>query len=334
VRTAQGRPCLRVLRYLIQWSVVVIVTYGGISLYGFLKSLQAARHPLVEKPLSVEGFMPIGAFMALKLWITDGVFDPVHPAALVIFICALLLSLLLKKGFCGWICPVGTVSELAYKAGRTVSGGNLSLPRYIDYPLRSVKYLLMAFFLYIIILKMSPESIRAFLSTPYWMVADLKLLVFFTEMSATTLTVLTVLLIASLFVKNFWCRYFCPYGALLGLLSILSPVKVTRDPSRCIRCHRCTRSCPALLPVEYMERVSSPECTGCLTCISRCPAEGALDPALPGRRRVNAVIHIVLVITLFWGGIAVARAAGYWRSNVTYKEYKKIIPHLDELEHP
>ncbi|MEC4686421.1 MAG: 4Fe-4S binding protein [Nitrospirota bacterium] len=334
LRTFRGRPYLRVLRYLIQWGVVIIVIHGGISLYGFLKSLQGGKLPLIEKPLSVEGFMPIGAFMALKLWITEGLFDPVHPAALVIFISALLTALFFKKGFCGWICPVGTISEFTYKTGRRIFGRNFSFPGYIDYPLRSIKYLLMAFFLYVILLKMSPESIRAFLFTPYWMVADLRLLIFFTEMSVTTLTVLMVLFAASLLVKNFWCRYLCPYGALLGLLSILSPVKVTRDPSRCIHCHRCTRSCPSLLPVEDRERLYSPECTGCLTCVSHCPAQGALDLALPGKRRINPVIYILLIITLFWGGIMIAKAAGYWKSNVTYEQYKKIVPHLKELEHP
>ncbi|NOZ26074.1 MAG: 4Fe-4S binding protein [Nitrospirae bacterium] len=314
--------------------MVLTVISGGMGLHRFLESLEAAREPLFEKPLSVEGFMPIGALMALKLWIAEGIFDPVHPAALVIFICALVLSLLLKKGFCGWICPVGTVSELTYKAGRRVFGRNFSLPRYVDYPLRSVKYVLMAFFLYIIVLKMSPQSIRAFLFTPYWMVADLKLLVFFTEMSAVTLAVLAVLFISSLLVRNFWCRYLCPYGALLGLLSLMSPVKVTRYPPRCIHCHRCTKNCPAMLPVEDRERLYSPECTGCLTCISRCPAEGALDLALPGRRWISPLVHILLVITIFWGGITVAKATGHWKSGVGLEDYKKIVPHLRELEHP
>ncbi len=338
VRQEQGsRPArsgIRVIRYLIQWSVVFTVAYGGIRLYWFLDSIEAAQRPLFEKPLSVEGFMPIGALMALKLWVAEGLFDPVHPAALVIFICALLVSLLLKKGFCGWICPVGTVSELTYKAGRALLGRNLSPPWYLDYALRSVKYVLMAFFLYIIVLKMSPQSIRAFLFTPYWKVADLKLLVFFTEMSATTFTVLSILLISSLLVKNFWCRYLCPYGALLGLLSLLSPVKVTRYPQRCIHCHRCTRSCPAMLPVEEKERIYSPECTGCLTCVSRCPSDGALDPALPGRRRLNPLVHILMVIAIFWGGIMAAKASGHWTAGVGFKEYREIVPHLRELEHP
>ncbi len=330
----KGRPYLRLLRYLLQWTVVAVVVYGGLALYTFYGYLEEGRSPLLEKPLSVEGFLPIGALMALKLWVTEGLFDPVHPAALVIFVLALTLSVLLKKSFCGWICPVGAVSELTWKSGRLVFGRNISLPRYLDYPLRSVKYLLMAFFLYVIVLKMSSGTIRAFLQTPYWKVADLKLLLFFTEPTRTTLLVLLGLFVLSLFIKNFWCRYLCPYGALLGLLSLLSPFKVTRWESRCIHCRRCTESCPSLLPVEQSRRLSSPECMGCLTCVSNCPVQGALDIGLTGGRRLNPFLFAALVVAVFWGGVLLAKATGHWNSNVTYEEYLSIIPGLRELEHP
>ncbi len=328
------RPYLRVLRYMMQWTVLGIVVHGGIGLYGFLRTLQAGQVPSIGKPLSVEGFMPIGALMALKLWVAERIFDPLHPAALVIFITALLTALFLKKGFCGWICPVGTVSEICWKAGKGIFGRNFSLPPYIDYALRSVKYLVMAFFLYVILVRMSSESIRAFLFTPYWMAADLKLLLFFTEMSGTTLAVLLILATSSLLVKNSWCRYFCPYGALLGLLSILSPLKVTREASNCVHCRRCTESCPALLPVEEKERIHSPECTGCLTCVSVCPGRGALEVALPDRRKVHPLVHVAMIVLLFWGGVLAAKATGHWKSAITVEQYRAIVPHLKELEHP
>ena len=48
---------------------------------------------------------------------------------------------------------------------------------------------------------------------------------FFTEMSGTTFWSLTVISGSSLIYKNFWCRYLCPYGALLGLLSLFQSGK-------------------------------------------------------------------------------------------------------------
>lgn len=329
-----GRPYIRMIRYIFQWTLVLIVLLSGFSLYEFHELLSVGNLPDFSKPLAVEGFMPIGALMSLKLWITKGIFDPVHPAALVLFVVALLLALLMKKGFCGWVCPVGAISEIVWKAGKRIFGKNVIPPRYIDYPLRSLKYLLMAFFLYIIVIKMSPDAILAFLYTPYWKVADFKLLVFFTNMSTTTLIVLLALTVSSLVIKNAWCRYLCPYGALLGLISIMSPLKITRNEDACIHCKSCTKNCPSMLPVESNERLSSPECIGCLTCISICPAQGALDIALPRKKKINPLVYISLLAVIFWGSIFVAHATNHWNTGITNAEYVKIIPVLERLEHP
>ncbi|UCG78595.1 MAG: 4Fe-4S binding protein [Nitrospirota bacterium] len=329
-----ARPYIRRARYVIQWYIVAAVLIGGVSLNSFYRSLLAGADPSFTKPLSVEGFMPIGALMSLKLWLASGLFDPVHPAALVLFISALLLATALKKGFCGWICPVGTISESIWKLGKRVFGRNFKAPSYIDIPLRSLKYILMTFFLYVILIKMSPVSIRSFLFTPYWKVADFKLLMFFTEMSMTTLIVLASLFSLSLLYRNFWCRYLCPYGALLGLLSMLSPLKVTRNNDNCIHCGTCSKVCPSHLPVESKVRLRTPECIGCASCVSRCPSEGALELALPRGRVVRPYLHIALISIIFFGSILVAMASGHWKSNVTVEEYRRILPVISSLQHP
>ena len=59
---------------------------------------------------AIRSYYAIGALMALKLWITEGIFDSIHPSALVIFVAALVLALVLKKGFCGWICVITSYS--------------------------------------------------------------------------------------------------------------------------------------------------------------------------------------------------------------------------------
>ncbi|MEE9523195.1 MAG: hypothetical protein V3V59_00425, partial [Thermodesulfovibrionales bacterium] len=71
-----SRPYIRALRYIFQWTLVLIVLYSGFSLYEFHEQLSAGNISDLRKPLAVEGFMPIGALMSLKLWITKGIFDP------------------------------------------------------------------------------------------------------------------------------------------------------------------------------------------------------------------------------------------------------------------
>jgi polyferredoxin len=330
----QNRSYLRKTRYVFQWGLFLFIVYGGYRFYLFTEHFVTPGVPYSKRPPMVEGFLPIGSLMTLKLWLTEGIFDPVHPAGITIFAAALLMSALLKKSFCGWICPVGALSELLYKVGARIFGRNFTIHRWIDLPLRSLKYLLMSFFLYIVLFKMSTAAVRGFLSTPYWMVADVKMLHFFTMMTKTTAVSLVVLGVLSLLFRNFWCRYLCPYGAVVGLLSYLSPLKVTRNEEACIHCRRCSRHCPSQINVEKSTRVRSPECTGCLTCVSRCPVKGALDVAAPRMKPAHPALFIVLALALFFGAIATAKLTGSWHSSVTYEQYRALVPKVTRFTHP
>lgn len=338
------RSYLRYIRYTVQWGIFFSLIYAGYKFYLFVEFFsttetpavggESAIIPPVDRPPSIEGFLPIGALMALKLWITTGIFDRIHPAALIIFLAAIVMALILKKGFCGWICPVGALSDLTWRLGRKIFGKNFRINKYADYALRSLKYILMLFFIYVIIIEMPPPAILEFLEGDYYKIADVKMLYFFTKMTKLTLITLLILFALSTFYKNFWCRYLCPYGALLGLISSCSPLKITRNEDACIHCGECSKNCPSLLPVEKKIRVRSPECTGCLTCVSHCPAKGALDMAVTRKKILNPVFFAVLIIVLFFGTIGIGKLTGRWRSAVTYEEYKRIIPGATMLEHP
>ncbi len=330
------RSYVRYVRYAIQWSILLFLTYAGYEFYRFAVFYASGGTgvSLPERSPSVEGFLPIGALMSLKLWVTAGIFDRIHPAGLVIFAGALLLALALKKAFCGWICPVGAISEAVWKLGKKIFGRNFWVPRPLDYPLRALKYVLMAFFLYVVIVKMPAPAIAGFLESDYYKIADVKMLYFFTQMTTGTAVVLSVLFVLSLFFRNFWCRYLCPYGALLGLVSLCSPVRITRREDLCIHCGKCASNCPSGLPVDRKTTVRSPECTGCLTCVSHCPAKGALDAAAGGKRQVRPLLYVALIVVLFFGLIGTARLTGRWNSEVEPSDYARILPHVSQLEHP
>ena len=117
-----------------------------------------------------------------------------------------------------------------------------------------------------------------FFIADYYKIVDVRMMKFFTEMTTLTMWVLIALGALSLLYKNFWCRYLCPYGALLGLVSRFSPFKVRRNEEKCIHCHACTKHCPTLIDVEKKDVVKSEECFGCLTCVSRCPVRGRARP--------------------------------------------------------
>src|SRR5438270_7624844 len=87
-------------------------------------------------------------------------------------------------------------------------------------------------------------SIAEFLNSPYALIVDVRMLNFFRYIGGTAAWVVLGLVIASLFVQNFWCRYLCPYGGFLGLASLLSPMRITRNPITCIDCAKCGRRVP------------------------------------------------------------------------------------------
>jgi ferredoxin len=141
------------------------------------------------------------------------------------------------------------------------------LPRWVDIPLRGLKYLLLALFVWVIG-RMSVEALAGFLSGPYGIIADVKMLNFFRHIGQTGAIVLAVLTLLSLVVQNFWCRYLCPYGALVGLTALLSPVRIRREAKPCIDCGKCAKACPAWLPVNRLVEIRSAECTACMECVA------------------------------------------------------------------
>lgn len=98
----------------------------------------------------------------------------IHPAGLFIFVAILVLSVALKKAFCSWLCPTGTLSESLWMPGNKLLGRNLQLTKWLDYPLRSLKYLLLLFFL-CFFLQVDVSSPKAFIESPYNRMADVKM---------------------------------------------------------------------------------------------------------------------------------------------------------------
>lgn len=322
------------LRMVVQWLFLAWVLGIGIRFAMFVHAVERGTAPLVSRPAGVEGFLPIGALTSLKYWLSTGIIHPVHPAALIIFLAILLMSLVAKKSFCSWLCPVGTLSEGAHKVGQRLFGRNFRIWRWLDIALAGIKYLLLALFVKVILLDMPAEALSGFLDAPYWAVSDIKMLQFFTRMSITTMVVVALLTGLSLIYKNFWCRYLCPYGALLGLTSLLSPFKIRRDKVGCSDCRRCSAACPSALPVHERQVVRSAQCTGCLTCVSSCPQKDVLQMQLPLRKRpLPNWIFPAVAVTIFIGVIGIGMIGGHWHSSLGIPDYQQLIPMLPYLSH-
>lgn len=324
------------LRLHLQVAFAALVIWIGVEFVLFVKWLEnGGLGPAPERPPGVEGFLPLSGLISLKHWWLTGTVNRIHPAALFILIAIVVLGVLLKKSFCGWLCPIGFLSELHWKLGRWLFGGNWRVPKWLDWPLRSLKYLLLAFFLYAILWQMGLPALEAFITSAYNQVADIKMLQFFQHLDRTGWWIIGVIALLSLPIKNFWCRYLCPYGALLGAGSLVSPVRITRNAERCIDCERCTKACPANIKVHQAKRVSSDECMACLACVQVCPVKNTLDlRTLVPAWRVPAPVLAALIVGVFVAITGAAMVAGLWQNSISKEAYLRHMSRIESYGHP
>jgi polyferredoxin len=321
-------------RFLTQVGFFVLTIWIGIEFYVFVGQLEKGIVPTISRPAGVEAFLPISALISLKYWILTGVFNTIHPSALVLLIIFLVISLFLKKGFCSWMCPVGWFSELLTKLHIKIFSRQFKLPRWLDYPPRSLKYLLLLFFIWAIFGQMNEETLKSFIYSPYNRVADIKMLYFFLYMSQTTFRTLSLLVVLSLAIPYFWCRYLCPYGALLGAISWLSPFKIRRNKPSCIDCEKCSKVCPTKIVVHKEKSVFSDECHACLRCVDVCPVKDTLYLSVSKSRfRLSRKTYAWLIVIIFIAGTSLARILGIWENSIPIKEYQYHIQHINEAEY-
>lgn len=293
------------LRIVVQGLFAGLCLAAGWRFLAFLEWTQGASAAYVPRPAGVEGFLPLAALIGLKHLVLTGDYDPVHPAGLTIFLAVLATAWVCRKGFCGFLCPVGLASDRLGALGRRL-GLARSLPRFPDRVLGSLKYLVLAFFLVSIFVLMDRAATEQFLSSAYNMTADARLLALFLRPSRMLLAVVGILACAGLVFRNGFCRWLCPYGALLGLLALSGPLAVRHDAEACRKCGRCRRACPYDIPVG--KAAGSPACVACGQCLEACPQKNCLSlrffgKAVPWQLAAAGTVAVFLCVCLVLGSL-------------------------------
>ncbi len=327
-------------RLLVQSLFALISIWIGIEFYSFIHWLESGgMEGSFYRPPGVEGFLPISSLMSIYYFLQSGEIHDAHPAGFFIFLGIFTVSLVFGKSFCSWMCPIGFISEaiadFSEKIQKKLFKRIIQIPRFLDIPLRGLKYLLLAFFLYSIFFLMTTTALKAFLDSPYNIMADVKMWYFFANISQFALIVIGVLFFLSFLFRNFWCRYLCPYGALLGLASFVSPNKIKRDTDSCIDCGLCAKACPSRIEVDKVVTVISDECSTCMSCVDACPVANTLElKNIATKRKFDKKYLAFGIMSIYFAIIGLGVFLGYWQNHVPKTKYIKYHQILNTLGHP
>jgi NAD-dependent dihydropyrimidine dehydrogenase PreA subunit len=324
------------IRFVVQTLFALLCIWIGVEFYQFLQFLETnGASAYSSRPPGVDGFLPISSMMSFYLFLVTGEIHSAHPAGFFIFFAIVLVSIVFGKAFCSWLCPVGFLSELIGDFGKKIFGKDLKMPKLLDYPLRSLKYLLLTFLFYSVFFLMSISAVQAFLDSPYNLVSDIKMFYFFADISRFSLMVIGILFLLSIVLRGFWCRYLCPYGALLGITTLLSPNKIKRNPVSCIDCGLCNKACPSFIKVDKVRTVLSDECTTCMSCVDACPVADTLQlEMIGGKKKINKKLVAVGVVSIFMLVTGYGMLAGKWQNDISKDEYLILYKDMDSFGHP
>jgi len=257
----------KVVRAAVQISVFVLVFLIAVSKWLAEKGIVIPFLP----DASLHAVCPFGGVETLYEFVTAGSFiQKIHNSSFILMILGLIVAVLFGAIFCGYICPFGTFQEWIRKLGRKLfpKKYNHFIPAKIDRGLRYLRYAVLAMVLY----QTAAAAKLVFQSVdPYYALFN-----FFTnEVAVTAYITLGVIVVLSLFVERPWGKYFCPYGALLGLFNPIRVFKLRRNKETCVGCKKCDRVCPMNIEVSGREVIRNHQCISCHKCTSEvsCPVK-------------------------------------------------------------
>ncbi len=265
---------------------------------------------------SVEAYCPFGGLESLYQFLTTGGFiRRIEPSAMIMLGALVLLTLIASRGFCGWVCPFGSVQEWLGLAGRKIFRRKFNPAGVWDRRLRYLKYVILA----------GITGLTWHMGTLVFRDYDPFLAFFHLGSGMSELpwayAALGVVLVGSLWIDRFFCKYACPLGAVLGLLGKLGLTKVRREPDGCKGCNICQKKCPAHIDFLSVTTIRDAECNHCMDCVVACPKPNVLT--LRGVRwRFSHPAYAAMLVGGLFALVGASQLAGKWQTKPDMVSFK------------
>lgn len=261
----------RKIRFISQLFFLVLVSFIALNHY----LVESGNEILFLGSASLHAICPFGGVEAIVAFLKyDVLVAKIHSSAFVLTGIILILGVLFGPVVCSYMCPLGTIQEWFGKIGKKIfkKKYNHMIPVKLDRILRYLRYGVLIFTVYL-----TTNSLQlVFLEVdPYYALFNF----WSDEVTLGGLIVLGVILLLSLFVERPWCKYACPFGALMGLTNFLSVFKLRRNTLSCISCSQCDTSCPMNITISNKRVIKDHQCIRCHECTSEvvCPIEDTVS---------------------------------------------------------
>jgi polyferredoxin len=255
---------------------------------------------------NAERWCPFGGIEALYGYVREGnLLCSLGVSNFYILAAVLVVTLLFRRAFCGYVCPLGTISEWLGRAADGLGLRAARVPRGVDRVLGLLKYAVLGIIVYVTwrageLLFRGFDPCYALLSRHG------------EDITLWAYIVAGAMVAGALLVTMPFCRWLCPLAAVLSPFSRVALTRIRRHKDSCINCSECAAVCPMAIPVGEVEQVTAARCISCLRCLDACPtsAAGVLTWGPPGRSaRPWPQAALIAMVLLSLGGAVAASYA-------------------------
>lgn len=239
----------------------------------------------------------ISAFSAIKsiyVAIIGGSFQAAAMAGQIILVVSVLvITAIMGRFFCGFLCSFGTLGDFFWYIGKKLKLRRPKIGTRFDRILKKLKYVLLAGI--VLLIWTFGVSILGGTNNPWTVFGMLTKFSGWTDpavLLSLGMALLLLIALGSLYIERFFCRYLCPLGAVLAIVSRFRLFKIRKPRQYCGSCRACTKHCSMGIPLYRSSVVKSAECIDCMNCVEICPRDNVRANPKPAIAAAVAVASL------------------------------------------